>query len=195
MSEKNSGDNIDDIFRESDDSAIEYMSGESDPDPGDLAESERVEYRDARKRLAEFYKILEKNGFKSRSYIAEWTPFGQYLRITRPDNSTLVLQDHEVQAVIDGEKELGLEDKREFDAWYENSGYRLGHEEHKLRSKGPVEELSDEDFAKLQGIGIQMMPENKEKREKARLAYEYDETDPKRIDLLYEIEQWFYKGL
>lgn len=131
---------------------------------------------------------LDKHGFKLKPYRAEWSIANSSLYIFRPDGSGLILSDEEVQKVLVGKKKLLKEDKKEFDAWYEISAYRLGYEGHRFGSKiASVDKADFSDVNKLHRMIWEMTDDKEIERRRKQLAYQYQEKDPKRIDLLCDI--------
>lgn len=148
------------------------------------------------KKIKSWTDALSIEGFNLRPYRAEWSNTNQLLIITRPDGSILKLSDGEIADVIEGIKELDPADMGEFDRWYKVSGYRVGHEGYKAEVRmgdadtAPIEKVEEVHDYLYQATDEQAIAE----RGKAQLAYLYNETDPARIDRLYQLKETILFG-
>jgi len=140
---------------------------------------------------------LEKEGFKERDTYIKWddSKWEEPCFIKLYEGSQLVdsYTSQDIQDLIDGDSYLNDNKQEKIRAWLDVYGNRQRIEisliKEDLEEKMEEEVLASEDQEeRLKELEKEFhSSESLVKRRKAELAYQYEETDPKRIERLYEI--------
>jgi len=133
---------------------------------------------------------LDAGGYKSGNPYVEWSNLLQLLFIFADENRHSKIHALEVEKIagriLDG-KPSGLlpSEEEAFKEWYAASAYRLGFEGDRVM-RDPLLSMEEKE-KKLRFIDIEF--NNIDDRVKKQLALQFGETDPERIERLYQIMQ------